>query len=102
MGNMYVKEEFREIEGYSGRYSVSNYGMVINNKTGREMVPFYGQNPPTVFLHNGIKRISHPIYMLVAKAFVDNPNNYEHVRFIDGDSRHHRADNLEWVESSED
>ncbi len=49
MGNMNVKEEFREIEGYFGRYSVSNYGMVINNKSGREMVPYYGQNPPTVF-----------------------------------------------------
>ena len=102
MENMHVKEEFREIEGNAGRYSVSNYGMVINNKTGREMVPYYGQNPPTVFLHNGTQRISQPICMLVAKAFVDNPNNYEHVRFIDGDNRHHRADNLEWVESEQE
>lgn len=92
---MNVKEEFREIEWYFGRYSVSNYGMVVNNKTHHEMIPFYGQNPPTVFLHNEVKRISHPIYMLVAKAFVDNPNNYEHVRFIDGDNRHHRADT--WI-----
>lgn len=96
-----VKEVFREIDEYLGKYSVSNYGMVINSKTEREVTPNYGQNPPTVVLYMGTKCTSHPIYMLVAKAFVDNPNNYEHVRFVDGDNRHHRADNLEWVESED-
>lgn len=95
------KEVFREIDGYLGRYSVSNYGMVINNKTGREIAANYGKQPPNVVLYlNGVRK-THFVYMLVAKAFVDNPNNYEHVRFVDGDNRHHRADNLEWVESED-
>lgn len=34
MENMHVKEEFREIDGYAGRYSVSNYGMVITIRQG--------------------------------------------------------------------
>ena len=92
---MQEKEVFKEIDGYLGRYSVGNYGMVINNKTGREISARYSSNhPPVVILSlNGVRE-THYLYMLVAKAFVDNPNNYEHVRFIDGDNRHHRADNL--------
>lgn len=98
---MEFKEVFREIDGYLGRYSVSNYGMVINNKTGREIAANYGNQPPNVVLYlNGVRK-THFVYMLVAKAFVDNPHNYEYVRFIDGDNRHHRADNLEWVESED-
>lgn len=34
----------------------------------------------------------------VAKAFVPNPNNYEHVDFIDGNPRNCAANNLKWVE----
>ena len=99
---MQEKEVFKEIDGYLGRYSVGNYGMVINNKTGREIAARYSSNhPPVVILSlNGVRE-THYLYMLVAKAFVDNPNNYEHVRFIDGDNRHHMADNLEWVESED-
>ena len=63
-----MKEEWKKIDGYNGLYSVSNYGGVLNNKTGRVL---------------------------------DNPNNYYHVRFIDGDKMHHRADNLEWVYAEE-
>lgn len=99
MGNEMVTEVFKEIDGYYGKYSVGNYGRIINNKTGRDVTLNYGQNPPTAVLYMGTKCTSYPICMLVAKAFVDSPNNYEHVRFIDGDNRHHRADNLEWVES---
>lgn len=97
---MEEKEVFKEIDGYLGGYSISNYGMVINNKTGHEIAARYSsKHPPVVILSfNGVRK-THYLYILVAKAFVDNPNNYEHVRFIDGDNRHHRADNLEWVES---
>ncbi|MDE7017288.1 MAG: hypothetical protein K2P65_06870 [Lachnospiraceae bacterium] len=99
---MREKEVFKEIDGYFGRYSVSNYGMVINNKTRREIAARYSSNhPPVVILSlNGV-RTTHFVYMLVAKAFVDNSNSYEYVRFIDGDNRHHRTDNLEWVESED-
>lgn len=96
---MRKEEVFREIGGYQGRYSVSNYGMVVNNRTCREIAASYGKQPPAVVLHMDGVRKTHYVYMLVAEAFVANPNNYEHVRFIDGDNRHHRADNLEWVES---
>lgn len=36
------------------------------------------------------------VKMLVAEAFVPNPNNYTNVGFIDKDNTNCRADNLYW------
>lgn len=96
---LHEKEVFRKIEGYRGIYSVSNYGAVMNNKTGRILAIVYSHKLPSVGLSIDGVQTWVPVCKLVAKAFVDNPNNYYHVRFIDGDKMHHRADNLEWVES---
>lgn len=99
---MEIREEFRPISGYHGRYSVSNYGAIMNNKTHRVLMVNYDSKLPSIGLScDGIQTWI-PVCVLVARAFVDNPNNYEHVRFIDGDNRHHRADNLEWVESEQE
>lgn len=98
---MEIREEFRPIKTYQGRYSVSNYGAFINNKTHRVLAIDFGRKLPSVCLSaDGISTWI-PVCLLVAREFVDNPNNYFHVRFIDGDRMHHRADNLEWVESAE-
>lgn len=35
---MEIREEFRPIKAYNGRYSVSNYGAVMNNKTRRVLM----------------------------------------------------------------
>lgn len=98
---MQKKEEFKPIRTYHGRYSVSNYGAVMNNKTHKVLMVDYGRKLPSVNLYADGIGTWIPVCLLVAREFVDNPNNYEYVRFIDGDSRHHRADNLEWVESAE-
>jgi len=37
---------------------------------------------------------------LVAKYFIDNPMNYEHVVHIDNDLMNNRCDNLKWVDRS--
>ncbi len=36
------------------------------------------------------------VHRLVAEKFLDNPNNYEHVLFKDGNVKNCNADNLEW------
>lgn len=36
------------------------------------------------------------IHRLVAEKYLDNPNNYEHILFKDGDIKNVHVDNLEW------
>jgi hypothetical protein len=47
------------------------------------------------------ERRSTRIHRLVAKAFIDNPNNKPEVNHIDGNKQNNRVENLEWVSESE-
>lgn len=92
-----VKEEWKKIDGYNGVYSVSNYGKVVNNKTGNEMEVKYNYKFPVVMLSKCGIVTKHPVCLLVARAFMDNPDNDYFVRFIDGNKRNSCVNNLEWT-----
>lgn len=47
---MEIREEFRPISGYHGRYSVSNYGAIMNNKTHRVLMVNYDSKLPSIGL----------------------------------------------------
>ena len=119
--NSFDDEIWRDVPGYEGRYQVSNYGRVKSNahvcvytrKDGvtvsrnhkEKILAGMGSKDP----HTGIifsrmvngkqvterRKLNH----LVAKAFVDNPNNYSYVNHIDGNRNNCHADNLVWVSS---
>ena len=38
------------------------------------------------------------IHKVLAEQFIDNPNNYKHVRFKDGNPSNFSLDNLEWAD----
>lgn len=102
-----MKEIWKDIEGYEGIYQVSNTGKVRSldrkvwnyTKKGRILkMHNNGHGYYNVSLHSKEKNEKHVyIHILVAKAFIPNPNNYEQVNHKDFNKLNNCVDNLEWV-----
>ena len=99
-------EIWKDIQGYEGRYQVSNYGNVRSlnyknqklvknltlrtNNHGYKMVGLGDKGKTKIFL----------VHRLVATAFIKNPNNYPIVNHKDENPLNNHADNLEWCNYS--
>lgn len=90
-----IPEKWKILEEIN-KYSISNYGRIKNNKTGKIK---------TLGIHNGYyfisfedyknkKRLS--IHQLVAKYFLSNPYNLKIINHKDCNRLNNRADNLEY------
>ena len=53
-----------------------------------------------VSLNKNGKSFNKRLHILVAKAFIPNPNNYLQVNHIDGNKENNNLENLEWCTSS--
>ena len=82
------------IEGHEG-YSVSNTGTVKNSK-GKLLYGSDKDGYVRVCVNYKLIRM----HRLVAKAFVENQNNYSEVNHIDGNKKNNHASNLEWCSRS--
>ena len=96
-------EEWKPIEGYEGRYEVSNTGKVrsLNFKRAvgevEEMrLQDKGKGYLAVWLWDGEGRNSHYVHRLVAKAFIPNPQKLLEVNHLDEDKSNNHISNLEW------
>lgn len=97
-------EIWKDIDGYNGKYQISNKGEVRSFsrwKNGDLLKGGQCGNPgPYRFVGlvgEGRKDVKHfYIHRLVAKYFVDNPNEYNEVNHIDGNTLNNCAENLEW------
>lgn len=106
---------WRPIEGFEGRYEVSNDGKVrsldiyVNCRGGKKRMckgrtkPIRGNNRGylTVSLCKDNITTRYLVHRLVAQAFVPNTYNKPQVNHIDGDHTNNRSDNLEWVTDNE-
>ena len=109
---LYIKdldgEEWRSVDGYDGRYEVSNYGRVkslpkYNYKKSYILAtrPHKVSGRVSVMLsdeHGKTKRVS--VHRLVAMAFVENPcpERYTEINHKDENPTNNSADNLEWCD----
>lgn len=107
-------EIWKDIQGYEGRYKISNTGKVksiqrqVSNGTGLVTLPTRilkqgtsHKGYPIAYLSKNAKSKTVRIHRLVAKAFIPNPDNKPQINHIDGDKTNNNVSNLEWVTNSE-
>lgn len=98
------KEIWKAIDGYEGKYEISNLGRVksLNYKnTFKEKI----LEPRTtekgyeeIQLWNNYKQKHFKIHRLVASAFLPNENNYKEVNHINHIRNDNHVSNLEWCD----
>lgn len=99
-----MKELFKEVVGYEGKYAVSNLGNVmslnyLNTKKSKLLTPIK-HHGGYLIVHLGENKIK-MIHTLVAEAFIPNPEGKRFVNHIDGNKHNNSVSNLEWVTSKE-
>lgn len=105
-----IKEKWKPIEGFEGRYEISNNGQVksieryVNHYCGGvkkvpEKILSHWKNHMgyrLVSLHKDNLKIGISVHILVARAFVKNPHNKPEVNHKDGNKDNNHYKNLEW------
>ena len=95
--------KWKTINNFS-RYSISDTGLVRNNKTGRVLKQCINRDGYLcigLFCDNDLKQRKPYIHRLVAIAFIINENNLEQVDHIDRNPLNNKVTNLRWVSSKD-
>lgn len=110
---MSITEIWHPVVGYEGLYEVSNLGVIrslgrckgqygaLRDYSGRFLSLKNGKLYVQVVLVKEGKKKGYLVHRLVAMAFIPNPQELPEVNHINGRKRDNRAENLEWVDSSQ-
>lgn len=101
-----MKEIWKDIKGFEGRYMVSNLGRVKSIKYRHhnkiEILKQENNNNykrVCLFTKDG-KRKHFKVHKLVAMTFIPNPNNYNEINHKDENPHNNCVINLEWCNRS--
>lgn len=94
-----MKEIWKDIKGYEGKYQVSNQGKV---RILKEMTLQSNKNGYlTVNLYKNSKSKRKLVHRLVAEAFIINENNKPYINHKDTNKKNNNINNLEWCTPKE-
>lgn len=93
-------ERWKDVGGYEGLYKISNLGRV-KGKHRIKSQQDNGKGYLIVHLNKNGKSRWYLVHRLVAKAFIENPENKPTVNHIDGNRKNNKVNNLEWATYSE-
>lgn len=113
-------EQWKDIEGYEGLYQISSYGRVKSLERNNDGKNQYGNctmclkekilkpwnngkrdSHLRIELRNNGKRETPLVHVLVAKAFIPNPHNYDIIHHIDHNPQNNVVKNLMWMSRKE-
>ena len=99
-----MKEVYKDIPGFEGKYMISNKGNVMsmnyqNTRKPKVLIPVK-HHLGYLLVHLGSSKIK-MVHTLVAEAFIPNPEGKPFVNHIDGNKSNNVVSNLEWVTSKE-
>ena len=90
-------EFFLPINNYEN-YSISNFGIIKNNKTNRIMKPCNNNHGyKLINLSKNGKCKTFKIHRLVGNAFLENPDNKKVIDHIDKNKANNNVKNLRWA-----
>ncbi len=94
---MNKEEIWKDVVGYEGLYKVSNKGRLYSIKRKRKMNPTISKNGykrVKLYINGKFKTVF--VHRIVAKAFLNNPENYPVVNHLDENKLNNNVENLQW------
>ena len=96
-----MKEIWKNIDGFEGKYLVSNLGRIKSIKRNLIKIQKITWAYKSINLWKDAKCTCFRVHRLIAIAFIPNPKNKPQVNHKDGDKLNNNSKNLEWMTSSE-
>jgi len=94
-------EEWKEIEGFEGRFAINRDGEILSLIRGRKRKTQCGIYERVNLQDKYGKKHTVSVHRLIANAFIPNPQNKPEVNHINGNKLDNNIENLEWVTRSE-